>query len=142
MRVYDRIMCFVNCHSAAHLEAVNRRNADFDHIYQTMVFSRSSNILNTASGMVSYLFLSCTLAFSTYLFWLLYSFGLPLVLSVAAGVSTTVQMLRGTSVCAYCELSFKNNLLFSLFGLKPLTFFSTICSALTGRGDQSRRGET
>ncbi|XP_062096001.1 type II inositol polyphosphate 5-phosphatase 15-like [Humulus lupulus] len=33
MRVYDRIMCFVNCHFAAHLEAVNRRNADFDHIW-------------------------------------------------------------------------------------------------------------
>ncbi|XP_057491389.1 type I inositol polyphosphate 5-phosphatase 12 isoform X2 [Actinidia eriantha] len=63
LRVYDRIMCFVNCHLAAHLEAVNRRNADFDHIYRTMVFSRSTNILNTAS----------------------------------AGVSTTVQMLRGTS---------------------------------------------
>ncbi|XP_054813831.1 type I inositol polyphosphate 5-phosphatase 12-like isoform X2 [Prosopis cineraria] len=42
IRVYDRIMCFVNCHLAAHLEAVNRRNADFDHIYRNMVFSRSS----------------------------------------------------------------------------------------------------
>ncbi|KAK6144942.1 hypothetical protein DH2020_021762 [Rehmannia glutinosa] len=31
MRVYGRVMCFVNCHFAAHLEAVNRRNADFDH---------------------------------------------------------------------------------------------------------------
>ncbi|KAI8003935.1 Type I inositol polyphosphate 5-phosphatase 12 [Camellia lanceoleosa] len=39
LRVYDRIMCLVNCHLAAHLEAVNRRNADFDHIYRTMVFS-------------------------------------------------------------------------------------------------------
>ncbi|KAF5942252.1 hypothetical protein HYC85_019894 [Camellia sinensis] len=63
LRVYDRIMCFVNCHLAAHLEAVNRRNADFDHIYRTMVFSRSSNLLNNA----------------------------------AAGVSTAVQMLRGTN---------------------------------------------
>ncbi|CAL5394733.1 unnamed protein product [Camellia sinensis] len=63
LRVYDRIMCFVNCHLAAHLEAVNRRNADFDHIYRTMVFSRSSNLLNTA----------------------------------AVGVSTSVQMLRGTN---------------------------------------------
>ncbi|KAL6971854.1 phosphoinositide 5-phosphatase [Sarracenia purpurea var. burkii] len=53
LRVYDRIMCFVNCHLAAHLEAVNRRNADFDHIYRTMVFSRSSNLLNTASAGVS-----------------------------------------------------------------------------------------
>lgn len=50
LRVYDRIICFVNCHLAAHLEAVNRRNADFDHIYRTMVFSRSSNLLNTASA--------------------------------------------------------------------------------------------
>ncbi|XP_059655619.1 type I inositol polyphosphate 5-phosphatase 12-like [Cornus florida] len=49
LRVFDRIICFVNCHFAAHLEAVNRRNADFDHIYRTMVFSRSSNLLNTAT---------------------------------------------------------------------------------------------
>ncbi|VFQ83949.1 unnamed protein product [Cuscuta campestris] len=44
LRVYDRIMCFANCHFAAHLEAVNRRNADFDHIFRTMTFTRSSNI--------------------------------------------------------------------------------------------------
>ncbi|XAR64538.1 Inositol-polyphosphate 5-phosphatase [Bertholletia excelsa] len=50
LRVYDRIMCFVNCHLAAHLEAVNRRNADFDHIYRTMVFSRSSTP-NAAAGV-------------------------------------------------------------------------------------------
>ncbi|KAJ7980617.1 Type I inositol polyphosphate 5-phosphatase [Quillaja saponaria] len=53
IRVYDRIMCFVNCHLAAHLEAVNRRNSDFDHIYRNMVFTRSSNILNTAAAGVS-----------------------------------------------------------------------------------------
>uniref|UniRef100_A0A5B7APP4 Putative type I inositol 1,4,5-trisphosphate 5-phosphatase 12-like n=1 Tax=Davidia involucrata TaxID=16924 RepID=A0A5B7APP4_DAVIN len=64
LRVHDRIMCFVNCHFAAHLEAVNRRNADFDHIFRTMVFSRSSNLLNTA----------------------------------AAGVSSSVQTLRGTNI--------------------------------------------
>ncbi|KAA8527223.1 hypothetical protein F0562_034680 [Nyssa sinensis] len=98
LRVHDRIMCFVNCHFAAHLEAVNRRNADFDHIYRTMVFSQSSNLLNTAAAMLPYLFLSCSLAFSTCLFWLLYSSGLPWVLSVAAGVSSAVQMLRGTNI--------------------------------------------
>ncbi|WOH12525.1 hypothetical protein DCAR_0832030 [Daucus carota subsp. sativus] len=53
LRVYDRIMCFVNCHFAAHLEAVNRRNADFSHIYRTMAFSRSSHLLNNASAGVS-----------------------------------------------------------------------------------------
>ncbi|KAK9115611.1 hypothetical protein Sjap_014558 [Stephania japonica] len=53
MRVYDRVICFVNCHFAAHLEAVNRRNADFDHVYRTMVFSRPSNLLNTAAAGVS-----------------------------------------------------------------------------------------
>ncbi|ESW25894.1 hypothetical protein PHAVU_003G074300 [Phaseolus vulgaris] len=51
IRVYDRIMCFVNCHLAAHLEAVNRRNADFDHIYRNMVFTRSSNLLTAAAGV-------------------------------------------------------------------------------------------
>lgn len=53
MRVYDRIFCFVNCHFAAHLEAVNRRNADFDHVYRTMFFNRPSNLLNSASAGVS-----------------------------------------------------------------------------------------
>ncbi|TXG56035.1 hypothetical protein EZV62_017348 [Acer yangbiense] len=53
IRVYDRIICFVNCHLAAHLEAVARRNADFDHIYKTMVFSRSANLLNSATAGVS-----------------------------------------------------------------------------------------
>ncbi|XP_025014885.2 type I inositol polyphosphate 5-phosphatase 13 isoform X2 [Ricinus communis] len=51
IRVLDRIICFVNCHLAAHLEAVNRRNADFDHIFKSMVFSRSSHI--TAAAGVS-----------------------------------------------------------------------------------------
>ncbi|KAL8160324.1 hypothetical protein V2J09_001861 [Rumex salicifolius] len=53
LRVYDRIFCFVNCHLAAHLEAVNRRNADFDHIFRTMVFSRQSNLLNVPSAATS-----------------------------------------------------------------------------------------
>ncbi|KAK9068766.1 hypothetical protein SSX86_012882 [Deinandra increscens subsp. villosa] len=50
LRVYDRIMCFVNCHLAAHLEAVNRRNADFNHIYRNITFGRS---INNASASVS-----------------------------------------------------------------------------------------
>ncbi|KAL1542563.1 phosphoinositide 5-phosphatase [Salvia divinorum] len=53
MRVYGRVMCFVNCHFAAHLEAVNRRNSDFDHVYRTMFFSRPSSILNGAAAGVS-----------------------------------------------------------------------------------------
>lgn len=54
IRVYDRIMCFVNCHFAAHLDAVNRRNADFDHVYRTMSFGRPTNLLNaTAAGTLS-----------------------------------------------------------------------------------------
>ncbi|XP_074292056.1 type I inositol polyphosphate 5-phosphatase 12-like isoform X2 [Silene latifolia] len=53
LRVHDRIICFVNCHLAAHLEAVNRRNADFDHIFRTMVFSRQSHLLNVAAGASS-----------------------------------------------------------------------------------------
>ncbi|KAJ8439388.1 hypothetical protein Cgig2_021802 [Carnegiea gigantea] len=53
LRVHDRILSFVNCHLAAHLEAVNRRNADFDHIFRTMVFSRQSNNLNVAAAGAS-----------------------------------------------------------------------------------------
>ncbi|KFK31177.1 hypothetical protein AALP_AA6G079000 [Arabis alpina] len=50
IRVYDRIMCFVNCHLAAHLEAVTRRNADFNHIYRSMVFSRGQSVYTAAAG--------------------------------------------------------------------------------------------
>ncbi|WVY97207.1 hypothetical protein V8G54_029358 [Vigna mungo] len=53
IRVYDRIMCFVNCHFAAHLDAVGRRNADFDHVYRTMSFSRPTNVLNTTTAGTS-----------------------------------------------------------------------------------------
>ncbi|KAI3470298.1 hypothetical protein Pfo_026961 [Paulownia fortunei] len=53
LRVFDRIMCFTNCHFAAHLEAVNRRNADFDHIFRTMTFTRSPNFFNNAAAGVS-----------------------------------------------------------------------------------------
>ncbi|WOK97459.1 type II inositol polyphosphate 5-phosphatase 15-like [Canna indica] len=53
MRIYDRKICFINCHFAAHLEAVNRRNADFDHVFRTMTFSRSSSGLNVAAGGAS-----------------------------------------------------------------------------------------
>lgn len=97
--MYDQTMCFVNCHFAAHLEAVNRRNADFDHVYRTMTFSRPSNLGSSASGMMPYLLLSCSLVSSMYLLWLVYRSGLPLVLSVAAGASSVVQMLRSTNVC-------------------------------------------
>ncbi|GJN21060.1 hypothetical protein PR202_gb08506 [Eleusine coracana subsp. coracana] len=39
MRIYDRSICFVNCHFAAHMEAVSRRNEDFDHVFSSMTFS-------------------------------------------------------------------------------------------------------
>ncbi|URD81200.1 IPPc [Musa troglodytarum] len=50
MRVYDRMICFVNCHFAAHLEAVSRRNADFDHVYRTLSFSRPTTGLHGAAA--------------------------------------------------------------------------------------------
>ncbi|XP_054801924.1 type II inositol polyphosphate 5-phosphatase 15-like isoform X2 [Prosopis cineraria] len=53
IRVYDRVMCFVNCHFAAHLDAVSRRNADFDHVYRTMSFCRSTNLINAATAGTS-----------------------------------------------------------------------------------------
>ncbi|XP_022149954.1 type II inositol polyphosphate 5-phosphatase 15 isoform X2 [Momordica charantia] len=53
IRVFDRVLCFVNCHFAAHLEAVNRRNADFDHVYRTMSFQRSSNPFGSSAACAS-----------------------------------------------------------------------------------------
>ncbi|KAI3793604.1 hypothetical protein L1987_36224 [Smallanthus sonchifolius] len=94
MRIYGRIICFVNCHFAAHLEAVNRRNADFDHVYKTMSFSRAPNLLNASSGMLPYLFLSCFLATSSYSFWILYGSPLVSTLLFAAAVSSAIQTTR------------------------------------------------
>lgn len=39
--VFRRTVCVVNCHFAAHMDGVAKRNADFDHIYQRMAFGRS-----------------------------------------------------------------------------------------------------
>ncbi|XP_071734720.1 type II inositol polyphosphate 5-phosphatase 15-like [Rutidosis leptorrhynchoides] len=49
MRIYGRVLCFVNCHFAAHLEAVTRRNADFDHVYKSMSFTSPPNVMNASS---------------------------------------------------------------------------------------------
>ncbi|KAL6634390.1 hypothetical protein ACP70R_027061 [Stipagrostis hirtigluma subsp. patula] len=49
MRIYDRSICFVNCHFAAHMEAVSRRNEDFDHVFSSMTFSGPSNGFLTTS---------------------------------------------------------------------------------------------
>lgn len=98
IRVYDRIMCFVNCHFAAHTEAVARRNADFDHVYRSMTFTRASTFSNAVAGIPSNLLLCCKLACMVYVFWLAYTNGLPLILSVAVGASSAVQMVRGTNV--------------------------------------------
>ncbi|XP_015170354.1 type II inositol polyphosphate 5-phosphatase 15-like isoform X2 [Solanum tuberosum] len=54
MRVYGRTVCFVNCHFAAHLEAVGHRNADFDHVNRSVIFSQPSNFLSAAAAGVSY----------------------------------------------------------------------------------------
>lgn len=48
IRVYDRRICFVNNHFAAHLENVSRRNADFDHIYRTMTFNKPHGSAGTS----------------------------------------------------------------------------------------------
>ncbi|KAG0495754.1 hypothetical protein HPP92_000445 [Vanilla planifolia] len=49
MRVFDRVLCFVSCHFAAHLEAVSKRNADFNHVYRNLSFTRPSVGQNSAS---------------------------------------------------------------------------------------------
>uniref|UniRef100_A0A0D9VFY9 Inositol polyphosphate-related phosphatase domain-containing protein n=1 Tax=Leersia perrieri TaxID=77586 RepID=A0A0D9VFY9_9ORYZ len=49
MRIHDRSICFVNCHFAAHMEAVNRRNEDFDHVFRTMTFATPLSGVMTTS---------------------------------------------------------------------------------------------
>ncbi|GER27917.1 Type I inositol-1,5-trisphosphate 5-phosphatase [Striga asiatica] len=94
LRVYDRIMCFVNCHFAAHLEAVNRRNADFEHIFRTMTFTRSSSLFHNAGGKL--LILDCLLS-SICLFSIIHYNGSPLIpfSCFTAGASSGNQMPRG-----------------------------------------------
>lgn len=50
MRIHGRSICFVNCHFAAHMEAVSRRNEDFNHVFRSMTFSSPSNGLLTTSS--------------------------------------------------------------------------------------------
>jgi hypothetical protein len=50
MRICDRSICFVNCHFAAHMEAVSRRNEDFDHVFSSMTFSAPNTGFLATSG--------------------------------------------------------------------------------------------
>ncbi|XP_020583043.1 type II inositol polyphosphate 5-phosphatase 15-like isoform X2 [Phalaenopsis equestris] len=50
MRVLDRVLCFVSCHFAAHLEAVSKRNSDFNHVYRNMSFTRPPVEQNSGSA--------------------------------------------------------------------------------------------
>ncbi|OEL24826.1 Type I inositol polyphosphate 5-phosphatase 13 [Dichanthelium oligosanthes] len=51
IRVYDRRICFVSNHFAAHQENVSRRNADFDHIYRTMSFNKPHGSTASATSV-------------------------------------------------------------------------------------------
>ncbi|XP_066330970.1 type II inositol polyphosphate 5-phosphatase 15-like isoform X2 [Miscanthus floridulus] len=51
IRVFDRRICFVNNHFAAHQENVSRRNADFDHIYRTMTFNKPHGSTASATSV-------------------------------------------------------------------------------------------
>ncbi|MCO5564876.1 hypothetical protein L7F22_018544 [Adiantum nelumboides] len=51
MMVYRRTICIVNCHFAAHMDGVAKRNADFEHIYHRMCFGRSFGGSLTATSM-------------------------------------------------------------------------------------------
>ncbi|MCO5564680.1 hypothetical protein L7F22_018347 [Adiantum nelumboides] len=51
MTVYRRTICIVNCHFAAHMDGVAKRNTDFEHIYHRMCFGRSFGASLTATSM-------------------------------------------------------------------------------------------
>ncbi|KAG2580085.1 hypothetical protein PVAP13_6NG305700 [Panicum virgatum] len=51
IRVYDRRICFVSNHFAAHQENVSRRNADFDHVYRTMSFNKPHGSTASATSV-------------------------------------------------------------------------------------------
>ncbi|PHT34340.1 hypothetical protein CQW23_26140 [Capsicum baccatum] len=84
-------------------EAVGRWNADFDHVYQSMIFSWPSNFLNAAAGMVPYLFSACLLA------CLLYVFNLDcLWFSVAIGPFCCSWCLIFYSNASQCKCAFNS----------------------------------
>lgn len=53
MMVFRRTVCVVNCHFAAHMDAVAKRNADFEHIYHRMAFGRSLGVGVAATAMAA-----------------------------------------------------------------------------------------
>lgn len=53
MRVFCRTLCVINCHFAAHVDAVARRNADFEYVYRNMTFSPITTGVNTVAGVSS-----------------------------------------------------------------------------------------
>lgn len=92
IRVYDRRICFVSNHFAAHQENVSRRNADFDHVYRTMSFNKphgSTGILLSNSLLKVLLFITLRhMAFVTHF----------LYCSTTAS-ATSVQLHKAASVC-------------------------------------------
>ena len=50
MRIFRRILCVINCHFAAHVDAVARRNADFEYVYHNLTFSPMTAGVNTVAG--------------------------------------------------------------------------------------------
>nr|ADE77646.1 unknown [Picea sitchensis] len=53
MRVFRRILCVINCHFAAHADAVARRNADFEYVYRNLTFIPMTAGVNTVAAGVS-----------------------------------------------------------------------------------------
>eukprot|EP00250_Pteridium_aquilinum_P020734 c24924_g1_i1 orf=742-3144(-) len=53
MMVFRRTICIVNCHFAAHMDGVAKRNADFDHIYHRMAFGRSIGGVGLAASTLA-----------------------------------------------------------------------------------------
>ncbi|KAH7387262.1 hypothetical protein KP509_16G012900 [Ceratopteris richardii] len=53
MLLFRRTICIINCHFAAHMDGVAKRNADFDHIYHRMSFRRPSGLSVAATSMAA-----------------------------------------------------------------------------------------
>lgn len=53
MRVFGQILCVINCHFAAHVDAIARRNEDFEYVYRNLTFSPMTAGVNTVAAGVS-----------------------------------------------------------------------------------------
>jgi hypothetical protein len=102
IRVYDRRICFVSNHFAAHQENISRRNDDFNHIYRTMSFNKphGSTGIFLSKFLLKVLWF-ITLVHMTFIMCFLYGY--------ATASATSVQLHKAVSVLVLIKFCYRTN---------------------------------